>query len=129
MKPQPRLKIASNRQKISRIITPSQKKRANREADPPPRPRKGKKRRNSCPKSPSSSETSSDEGDEQVAPHARKQGLDPANCEFTFQRTIYLDGQRIAGASKRYKLGRLTFPVVWQESIDKAGDAVERLQN
>ena len=121
--------MVSNRQKNSRTITPSQKKRANQEADPPPGPRKGKKRRNSRPKSPSSSETSSNEGEEPVAPPARKQGLDPVNCEFTLQRTIYLDGQRIAGTSKQYKLGHLTFPVVWQESIDKAGDAAERLQN
>jgi len=64
-----------------------------------------------------------------MAPAAHKQGLDPANCEFTLQHTIYLDGKRIAGTSKQYKLGQLTFPLVWQESIDKAGEAAERLRD
>lgn len=56
-----------------------------------------------------------------MASRARKQGLDPANCEFTFQHTIYLDGQQIVGPSKQYKPSHLTFPEVWQESIDKVG--------
>jgi len=64
-----------------------------------------------------------------VAPLTRKQALDPANCEFTLQHTIYLDRQRIAGTSKQYKLSYLTFPEVWQESIDKAGEVAERPRN
>ena len=121
--------MPSTRSKSSRTITPSQKKRPNQEVDPPRGPRKDKKRRKSPPKSPSSSDTSSDESEEQVAPRAHKQGLDPANCEFTLQHTVYLDGQWIAGTSKQYKLGYLTFPEVWQESIDKAGEAAEKLRN
>ncbi len=121
--------MPSTRSKSSRTITPSQKKRANQEVDPPRGPRKDKKRRKSPPKSPSSSDTSSGEGEEQVAPLTRKQALDPANCEFTLQHMIYLDRQRIAGTSKQYKLGYLTFPEVWQESIDKAGEAAERPRN
>ena len=93
LKPEPRLKMTSNRQKNSHIITPSQKKHTNQEVDPPPGPHKGKKHQNSHPKSPSSSETSSNEGEEQVAPPTHKQGLDPVNCEFTLQHTIYLNGQ------------------------------------
>ena len=101
------------RLKSSRTITPSRKKRTDQEVDPPLKPHKAKKRRKSPPKSPSSSDTSSGEGEEQVAPLTRKQALDPANCEFTLQHTIYLDRQRIAGTSKQYKLGYLTFPDVW----------------
>src|SRR5437773_6383730 len=126
-KPQPSVKMPSTRSKSSRTITPSQKKHANQEVDPPRGPRKDKKRQKSPPKSTSSSDTSSDESEEQVAPRAHKQGLDPANCEFTLQHTVYLDGQRIAGTSKQYKLSYLTFPEVWQESIDKAGEAAEKL--
>ena len=41
----------------------------------------------------------------------------------------YFDGQWIVGTSKQYKLGYLTFNEVWQESLDKAGEAAERLRN
>ena len=94
--------MPSTRSRSSRTITPSQKKCANQEVDPPRGHRKDEKHRKSPPESPSSSGTASDESEEQVAPRAHKQGLDPANCEFTLQHTIYLDGQRIACTSKQY---------------------------
>ena len=84
--------MPSTRLKSSHTITPSQKKCANQEVDPPLGPRKDKKRRKSPPKFPSSRDTACDEREEQVAPHACKQGLHPANCEFTLQHMVYLDG-------------------------------------
>ena len=117
------------RPKSSRTITPSQKKRANQEVGPPLGLYKDKKHRRSPPKSPSSSDTSSDESEKEVATATHKKGLDPANCKFTLQHTIHLDGQQIAGTSKQYKLDHLMFPIVWQESINKAGEAAKKFRN
>ena len=122
-KPQPSIKMPSTRLKSSRTITSSQKKCTNQEVDHPRGPRKDKKPWKSPPESPSSSDSASDESEEQVAPHARKQGLDPANCEFTLQHTVYLNGQRIAGTSNSVTLHFLKFGkchehIVWVTMCD-----------
>jgi len=121
--------------RVPRTITPSQKRRANEEPSPPTRRAPSKKTRRP-PVEPLSSTASEESSDDDLdLPPSRlppaKPRLDPADCEFFVQHTIYLDNNRLKSTTKTYKLGLLTFPHVWQSSVDlvkeAAGVGVETL--